>query len=143
QSGVFSWKDESSGTSAIYSKFRNRIIFPISNEQGKIIAFGGRILLTAGADTDKQGPKYLNSPETPIYSKGRVLYNLDRAKEAIRKLDYSIVVEGNVDAIRVFTSGLHNVIASSGTAFTEAQVKLLGRYSKNIVVNFDPDTAGA
>jgi DNA primase len=143
QSGLFSWKDESGGTGAMYSKFRNRIIFPISSEQGKVIAFGGRILLTAGADKDKQGPKYLNSPETPIYSKGRVLYNLDRAKEAIRKLDYSIVVEGYLDCISVFTAGMHNVIASSGTAFGEAQVQLLSRFSKNIVVNFDPDTAGA
>ena len=143
QSGLFSWKDEAGGTGAMYSKFRNRIIFPISSEQGKVIAFGGRILLAAGADKDKQGPKYLNSPETPIYSKGRVLYNLDRAKEAIRKLDYSIVVEGYLDCISVFTAGMHNVIASSGTAFGEAQVQLLSRFSRNIVVNFDPDTAGA
>jgi DNA primase len=140
QSGLFSWKDEQGGAGAIYSKFRNRLIFPIKNEQGRVIAFGGRALET---DKEKAGPKYLNSPETPIYSKGRVLYNLDKAKEAIRKLDYSIVVEGYLDCISVYTAGLHNVIASSGTAFGEAQVKLLGRYSKNIVVNFDPDTAGA
>ena len=142
QSGLFSWKDDSGGVAALYSKFRNRIIFPIANEQGKVIAFGGRILAT-GADKDKAGPKYLNSPETPIYSKGRVLYNLDKAREAIRKLDYSIVVEGYMDCIAVFTAGLHNVIASSGTSFTESQARLLGRYSKNIVVNFDPDAAGA
>src|SRR6185503_17357013 len=110
-----------------------------------VIAFGGRILVSAaaGADKDKAGPKYLNSPETLIYSKGKVLYNLDKAREAIRKLDYSMVVEGYLDCISVYTAGMHNVIASSGTAFGEAQVKLLGRYSKNIVVNFDPDTAGA
>jgi DNA primase len=142
QSGLFSWKDEAGGVSAIYSKFRNRIIFPISNEQGKVIAFGGRIM-DGVVEKEKAGPKYLNSPETPIYSKGRVLYNLDKAKEAIRKLDYSIVVEGYLDIISVYTAGMHNVIASSGTAFGEAQVKLLGRFSKNIVVNFDPDTAGA
>src|SRR6266404_5562326 len=142
QSGLFSWKDETGGTSAMYSKFRNRIIFPISNEQGKVIAFGGRIM-DGAVDKEKAGPKYLNSPETPIYSKGRVLYNLDKAKEAVRKLDYSIVVEGYLDTISVYTAGMHNVIASSGTAFGEAQVKLLGRFSKNIVVNFDPDTAGA
>jgi DNA primase len=145
QSGLFSWKDEQGGVGALYSKFRNRVIFPISNEQGKVIAFGARVLIAPGqsADKDKLGPKYLNSPETPIYSKGRVLYNLDKAKEAIRTLDYSIVVEGYLDCISVFNAGMHNVIASSGTAFGEAQVKLLGRYSKNIVVNFDPDTAGA
>ena len=129
----------SSQPAAIYSKFRNRVVFPICNDQGKVIAFTGRTLAT----DEKAGPKYLNSPETPIYSKSRVLFNLDNAKEAIRKLDYSIVVEGQMDCISVFAAGFHNVIASSGTAFTELQAKLLGRFSKNVVVNFDPDTAGA
>jgi len=124
---------------AMYSKFRNRVMFPITNDQGKIIAFTGRTLST----DEKAGPKYLNSPETAIYSKSRVLFNLDKAKEAIRKLDYAILVEGQMDCISVFAAGFHNVIASSGTAFTELQAKLLGRYSKNVVVNFDPDTAGA
>ena len=124
---------------AIYSKFRNRVLFPICNDQGKVIAFTGRTLST----DDKAGPKYLNSPETPIYSKSRVLFNLDNAKDAIRKLDYSILVEGQMDCISVYAAGFHNVIASSGTAFTEIQAKLLGRFSKNVVVNFDPDTAGA
>ncbi|HXA86886.1 MAG TPA: DNA primase [Candidatus Dormibacteraeota bacterium] len=159
-SGLFSWKEGADGattperarparsgdpgsggpaTSAMYSKFRNRIMFPIANENGKIIAFTGRTLAT----DDKSGPKYMNSPETPIYSKGRVLYNLDRAKEAIRKLGYVIIVEGQMDCIAVYSAGFHNVAASSGTAFTETQVRLLGRFSKDIVVNFDPDTAGA
>ena len=124
---------------AIYSKFRNRVMFPIANDAGKIIAFTGRTLAT----DEKSGPKYLNSPETAIYSKGRVLFNLDHAKEAIRKLDYAILVEGQMDCISVYAAGFHNVIASSGTAFTEIQAKLLGRFSKNVVVNFDPDTAGA
>jgi DNA primase len=124
---------------AIYSKFRNRVMFPIANDTGKIIAFTGRTLAT----DEKSGPKYLNSPETGIYSKGRVLFNLDKAKEAIRKLDYAILVEGQMDCISVYAAGFHNVIASSGTAFTEVQAKLLGRFSKNAVVNFDPDTAGA
>jgi DNA primase len=124
---------------AIYSKFRNRVMFPICNDQGKVIAFTGRTL----SKDDKAGPKYLNSPETPIYSKSRVLFNLDNAKEAIRKLDYSILVEGQMDCISVYAAGFHNVIASSGTAFTEIQAKLLGRFSKKVVVNFDPDTAGA
>jgi DNA primase len=129
----------SSQPPAIYSKFRNRLMFPICNDQGKVIAFTGRTLST----DDKAGPKYLNSPETPIYSKSRVLFNLDNAKEAIRKLEYSILVEGQMDCISVYAAGFHNVIASSGTAFTELQAKLLGRFSKNVVVNFDPDTAGA
>jgi DNA primase len=124
---------------AIYSKFRNRIMFPIANNQGRVIAFTGRTLAT----DEKAGPKYLNSPETPIYSKSRVLFNLDLAKEAVRKLDYAILVEGQMDSIAVYAAGFHNVIASSGTAFTELQAKLLGRFSKNVVVNFDPDTAGA
>ncbi|HXM62926.1 MAG TPA: DNA primase [Terriglobales bacterium] len=122
----------------IYSKFRNRVMFPITNEAGRVIAFTGRTLST----DDKAGPKYFNSPETAIYSKSRVLFNLDQAKEAIRKLDYAILVEGQMDCISVYAAGFHNVIASSGTAFTELQAKLLGRFSKNVVVNFDPDTAG-
>jgi len=124
---------------AFYSKFRNRVMFPIANDAGRIIAFTGRTLST----DEKAGPKYLNSPETAIYSKSRVLFNLDHAKEAIRKLDYAILVEGQMDCISVFAAGFQNVLASSGTAFTEMQARLLGRYSKNVVVNFDPDTAGA
>jgi len=147
ESGLFSWKERedqapgaaSPAPAALYSKFRNRIVFPICNESGKVIAFTGRTLAT----DDKSGPKYLNSPETPIYSKSRVLFNLHLAKEAIRKLDYIILVEGQMDCISVFNAGFHNVIASSGTAFTEPQARLLARFSKKIVVNFDPDTAGA
>jgi len=124
---------------AMYSKFRNRVMFPIASEAGKVIAFTGRTLST----DEKAGPKYLNSPETPIYAKSRVLFNLDHAKEWIKKFDYAILVEGQMDCISAFAAGFHNVIASSGTAFTELQAKLLGRFSKNVVVNFDPDTAGA
>jgi DNA primase len=152
ESGLFSWKEhasdqkpgadtnnQSAGKAAIYAKFRNRIMFPICNESGKVIAFTGRTLAT----DEKAGPKYLNSPETPIYSKSRVLFNLNHAKEAIRKLDYAILVEGQMDCISVFNAGFHNVIATSGTAFTEVQAKLLARFTKKIVVNFDPDAAGA
>ena len=144
ESGLFSWKDKGDDEAAqqrtaLYSKFRNRVMFPICTEQGKVIAFTGRTLAT----DEKSGPKYLNSPETPIYSKSRMLFNLDKAKEAIRKLDYVILVEGQMDCISVYSAGLHNVIASSGTAFTEPQARLLSRFSKKIVVNFDPDTAGA
>jgi DNA primase len=131
--------DQRPTTAAMYSKFRNRAMFPITNEAGRVIAFTGRTLST----DEKSGPKYLNSPETAIYSKSRVLFNLDQAKEAIRKLDYAILVEGQMDCISVSAAGFHNVIASSGTAFTELQARLLGRFSKNVVVNFDPDTAGA
>jgi DNA primase len=130
---------EAKGPTTIYAKFRHRVMFPISSEAGRVIAFTGRTLST----DEKAGPKYLNSPETPIYSKSRVLFNLDLAKEAIRKFGYAILVEGQMDCIAVFAADFHNVIASSGTAFTELQAKLLGRYTKNVVVNFDPDTAGA
>src|SRR5438552_47332 len=123
----------------MYSKFRNRIMFPIANEGGRVIAFTGRTLST----DEKAGPKYLNSPETAIYSKSRVLFNLDLAKEAIRALHYAILVEGQMDCISVFAAGFHNVIASSGTAFTGPQAGLLGRFSKQVVVSFDPDAAGA
>ena len=126
-------------SASMYSKFRNRVMFPIASDAGKVIAFTGRTLAT----DEKAGPKYLNSPETPIYSKGKVLFNLDHAKEWIKKFDYAILVEGQMDCISVFAAGFHNVIASSGTAFTELQTKLLARFTKNVVVNFDPDTAGA
>ncbi len=158
ESGLFSWKenagpstprpegrsarDDGNGggsKAAIYSKFRNRIMFPICSESGKVIAFTGRTLAT----DEKAGPKYLNSPETAIYSKSRVLYNLHLAKEWIRKFDHVILVEGQMDCISVYNAGFQNVIASSGTAFTEFQVKLLKRFTGKIVVNFDPDTAGA
>ena len=132
-------QNQGAGRAALYAKFRNRIMFPICNESGKVIAFTGRTLAT----DEKAGPKYLNSPETPIYSKGRVLFNLHHAKEAMRKLEYAILVEGQMDCISVFNAGFHNVIATSGTAFTEVQAKLLGRFTKKVVVNFDPDTAGA
>ena len=125
--------------SAMYSKFRNRVMFPIANESGRVIAFTGRTLAT----DEKAGPKYLNSPETAIYSKSRVLFNLHQAKEAIRALNYVILVEGQTDCISVFSAGFHNVIASSGTAFTAAQAALLARFSKQALVNFDPDAAGA
>ena len=124
--------------SAMYSKFRNRVLFPIANESGRVIAFTGRTL----SSDEKAGPKYLNSPETTIYSKSRALFNLHLAKEWIRK-EYAILVEGQMDCISVYAAGFHNVIASSGTAFTQAQAGLLGRFSKNIIVNFDPDAAGA
>jgi len=161
ESGLFSWKESGQPSavsrqpseqqdaeepttndqrvSTIYAKFRGRVMFPIANEQGKVIAFTGRTLLT----DEKAGPKYLNSPETKIYSKSRVLFNLDLAKDAIRKLEYTVLVEGQMDCISVYAAGFNNVVASSGTAFTELQTKLLGRFSKNIIVNFDPDTAGA
>jgi DNA primase len=130
-SGLFS-RDQSG---RLFDRFRRRIIFPIANESGKVIAFGGRAV---GDDM----PKYLNSPETPIYSKSNVLYHLDRAKEALRQSDFGILVEGYMDAIAVARAGFSNVVASCGTSLAEPQIKLLSRFTRRVVVNYDPDTAG-
>ena len=118
-----------------FDRFRRRITFPIANESAKIVAFGARAL---GDDQ----PKYLNSPETPIYSKSNVLYHLDRAKDALRRADFAVLVEGYMDAIAVARAGISNVVASCGTALAEPQIKLLGRFTKRVIVNYDPDTAG-
>ncbi len=130
-SGLFS-RDQSE---RLYDRFRRRVMFPIANESGKIVAFGGRAL---GDDL----PKYLNSPETPIYSKSNILYHLDRAKESLRQRDFAVLVEGYMDAIAVALAGISNVVASCGTSLTEPQVKLLNRFTRRIIVNYDPDTAG-
>jgi DNA primase len=118
-----------------FDRFRRRIMFPIASESAKVIAFGGRAM---GDDM----PKYLNSPETPIYSKSHVLYHLDRAKEALRQNDFGVLVEGYMDAIAVARAGIVNVIASCGTSLADPQIKLLGRFTRRVVVNYDPDTAG-
>jgi len=142
-SGLFSWKEQEDGSPGpMYARFRKRITFPIANEQGKPIAFTARAL--DGADVDaKAGPKYMNSPETALYTKGQVLFNLDKAKGSMRELDIALLVEGQMDCISVFMGGIANVIATSGTAFTEHQVRLLSRFTKRVVLNFDPDQAGA
>jgi DNA primase len=119
----------------MFDRFRRRITFPIANESGKIIAFGCRAL---GDDM----PKYLNSPETPIYSKSNVLYHLDRAKEGLRRSDFAVLVEGYMDAIAVARAGISNVVASCGTSLAEPQIKLLARFTRRVIVNYDPDTAG-
>jgi DNA primase len=130
-SGLFS-RDQSG---RLYDRFRRRIMFPIANESGKVIAFGGRAM---GDDM----PKYMNSPETPIYSKSSVLYHVDRAKEALRQNDFAVLVEGYMDAIAVARAGITNVVAGCGTSLAEPQIKLLGRFTRRVVVNYDPDTAG-
>jgi DNA primase len=139
-SGLFSWKEQEDGTPGqLYARFRKRVMFPILNEQGRVIAFTARALDSG----DKAGPKYLNSPETPLYSKGQVLFNLDKARQPIRELKFALLVEGQMDCITVSLAGIGNVLATSGTAFTEAQARLLGRYTKRVIVNFDPDAAGS
>jgi len=142
-SGLFSAKEQADGSpGAMYARFRKRITFPIANEQGKVIAFTARAL-DAKDEKGRDIPKYLNSPEGPLYSKGNVLFNLDKAKGEMRSADFALLVEGQMDCITVYMAGVRNVLAVSGTAFTEAQVRLLGRFTKRVIVNFDPDTAGA
>jgi DNA primase len=119
----------------LFDRFRRRITFPIANESGKIVAFGGRAL-------GEEMPKYMNSPETPIYSKSNVLYHLDRAKEELRRSDFAVLVEGYLDAIAVARAGISNVVASCGTSLAVPQIKLLGRFTKRVIINYDPDNAG-
>ena len=139
-SGLFSSKEQPDGSAGpLYARFRKRITFPIHNESGRVIAFTARAL----DSEEKSGPKYLNSPETPLYSKGQVLFNLDKARQAIRQQDFALLVEGQMDCITAYMAGIQNVLATSGTAFTEMQVRLLSRYTKRLFINFDPDAAGA
>jgi DNA primase len=139
-SGLFSSKEQGDGSQGpIYDRFRKRVMFPIANESGRVIAFTARTLETG----DKAGAKYINSPETPLYSKSLVLFNLDKARTAIRQLEFALLVEGQMDCISVFLRGIQNVIATSGTAFTEQQVAILKRHTSQVVVNFDPDAAGS
>ncbi|HXC94137.1 MAG TPA: DNA primase [Edaphobacter sp.] len=141
-SGLFGSKEQADGSQGqLYARFRKRITFPIGNEQGKTIAFTGRAL-DAQDEKGRDIPKYLNSPETALYSKGQILFNLDKAKADIRTLGWVLLVEGQMDCISVYMAGIRNVIATSGTAFTEAQIRLLSRFAKRVIVNFDPDTAG-
>jgi DNA primase len=133
QSGLVIKRQEGTG---FYDRFRGRLMFPIHNASGKAIGFGGRALRPGDE------PKYLNSPETVLYRKSYVLYNLHRAKEAIRTSQYSVLVEGYMDAIGVYSAGVRNVVASCGTSLTNTQVRALKGYSERIVVNFDPDAAG-
>ena len=133
-SGLVRRRNESAGH---YDTFRGRLMFPIHNESGKVIAFGGRAL---GADDQ---PKYLNSPETPIYKKTATLYNLHRARDGMRKSNRAVLVEGYMDVIGVYAAGVGEVVASCGTALTNPQVRALHRHADTVIVNFDPDAAGA
>jgi DNA primase len=131
RSGLVILKD----AGGFYDRFRGRLMFPIRDTQGRVVAFGGRIL----GDGE---PKYLNSPETALYTKGLHLFGLSHARDAVRQRGYAILVEGYLDFLIPFQAGVRNVVASLGTALTEQQVRLLGRYARRIVVNFDPDSAG-
>jgi DNA primase len=121
----------------LYDKLPGRLIFPIFSPNGRVVAFAGRVL-----DPKDNAAKYINSPESLIYIKGRILYGLSFAKEDIRRLDKAIIVEGYMDLISLYQSGIKNVVAASGTALTDDQVQLLSRYTKNVVLLFDADVAG-
>jgi DNA primase len=123
--------------SGYFDFFRGRLMFPIHNESGKVIAFGGRAM------RDQDQPKYLNSGETPIYKKASVLYNLHRARDGMRRSNRTVLVEGYMDVIGVYSAGVKEVVASCGTGFTVPQAGVIHRHSDHVVVNFDPDRAGA
>jgi DNA primase len=133
KTGLVVKKDDGS----TYDRFRGRVIFPVHNISGKVIAFGARML-----GKDKNQPKYINSPETDIYHKSDVLYGLYQAKNAIRQHDVCYLVEGYTDVISLHQSDVSNVVASSGTALTESQIKIIRRFTENVTVLFDGDAAG-
>ncbi|MCM8812239.1 MAG: DNA primase [Candidatus Omnitrophica bacterium] len=123
------------GKAGWYDRFRNRVVFPIWDTRGRVIAFGGRVF-------DEEGPKYLNSPETELYVKGKILYGIHLAAPHIREKDFCIVVEGYLDMIAPYQQGIRNVVASMGTSLTESQIQLIRRYTKNVVMVYDGDYAG-
>jgi len=133
-SGLVRRREDGSGS---YDYFRGRLMFPIHNESGKVIAFGGRAM------RDADQPKYLNSPETPLYKKTSVLYNLHRARDAMRRSGRAVLVEGYMDVMGVYAAGIKEVVASCGTSFTNRQAQTVHRHADLVVVNFDPDNAGA
>ncbi len=128
---------EANRNSRYYDRFRGRVIFPIHNVSGKVIAFGARILTA-----DKNQPKYINSPETDVYHKSKILYGIYQAKNAIRQEDVCYLVEGYTDVISLHQAGIQNVAASSGTSLTEEQIKLIARFTQNITILYDGDAAG-
>jgi len=123
------------GEKGPYDRFRHRLMFPIRNRQGQVIAFGGRVL-------DDSQPKYLNSPETALFHKGQELFGLDRAGKVITKAGYAVVVEGYMDALTAWQHGIDNVVASLGTALTTEQVTILKRYTNQVTLCYDADEAG-
>lgn len=125
-----------------YDRFRSRLMFPIFDREGRVVAFSGRILEDRHGKVDTETGKYVNSPETAHFKKGASVYGLHQARAAIRELDQAVVVEGNFDVVSLHAAGIRNVVAPLGTAFTEAQAQALRRFSPNIVLLFDGDDAG-
>jgi len=136
-SGLVKLRDEERGDGEFYDRFRGRLMFPICNDVGEVIGFSGRVL-----ETDATAAKYINSPETPLFRKGRVLFGLHKTKRALIDADCAIVCEGQLDLITLFEAGIQNVVAPQGTAFTEPQAHVLKRFVREVVLCFDSDTAG-
>lgn len=137
ESGLVTQRDPDNPRAELYDRFRGRVMFPICNDTGEVIAFSGRIL-----EVDAKAAKYVNSPETPLFTKGAVLYGLHRSKRALIEKNCAIVCEGQLDLITAFEAGVQNVIAPQGTAFTGRQARILKRYVEEVVLCFDSDTAG-
>ncbi len=137
QSGLVKLRDEERPESEVYDRFRGRLMFPICNDVGEVIAFSGRILTS-----ETETAKYLNSPETPLFRKGSILFGLQKTKRGLIEADCAIVCEGQLDLIALYEAGLTNVVAPQGTAFTEGQARILKRYVNEVVLCFDADTAG-
>ncbi|HWY41065.1 MAG TPA: DNA primase [Chthoniobacterales bacterium] len=137
QSGLIKPRDEERPGGDVYDRFRGRIMFPICNDVGEVIAFSGRLL-----ESDPQAAKYVNSPETPLFQKGRVLFGLHKTKRALIEANCAIVCEGQLDLISLFEAGIKNVVAPQGTAFTDHQARILKRFVEEVVLCFDADQAG-
>ena len=137
QSGLVSLRDAENPQSDFYDRFRDRVMFPICNDLGEVIAFSGRVLAS-----DAQAAKYVNSPETPLFKKGDVLFGLHKSKRALIESKAAIVLEGQIDLITAFEAGVQNVVAPQGTAFTEKQARTLKRYAEEVILCFDADEAG-
>jgi DNA primase len=130
-------RKEGPGEARYYDRFRGRLMFPICDEQGRVIAFSGRVL-----SAEEKTAKYVNSPETPIFTKGRVFYGLDKSKRALLDAQYAVICEGQLDLIACYSGGVTNVVAPQGTAFTADHARILKRYVEEVVLCFDSDTAG-
>ncbi|AUD05236.1 DNA primase [Spirosoma pollinicola] len=138
KAGLILLKEGSTGgDKKVFDRFRGRVMFPIHNVSGRVIAFGARIL-----KTDKNQPKYLNSPETTVYHKSQVLYGIFQAKQAIRQEDVCYLTEGYTDVISLHQAGIKNVVASSGTSLTTEQIRLISRFTPNVTILYDGDAAG-
>jgi DNA primase len=137
QSGLIKPRDENRPEGEAYDRFRGRIMFPIHNDVGEVIAFSGRVL-----EKEAEGAKYLNSPETPLFRKGNVLFGLHKTKRGLIEANSAIVCEGQLDLITLFEAGITNVVAPQGTAFTENQARILKRFVNEVVLCFDADAAG-